>query len=259
MLRRGVGGSILWSPGGVWVAEIGASKGGGCSQFRETPDQDPGFVFPFNGQILSQQVTWTPECETTFQKLKTNLVQASVLVAPEPKKTFYCAHQCFNLRIGGCTEPDWAIRGWPCGKINHKLLPGKVVYTSEEKEYLVLVWVLKKLHTYLYGRSLAVLANLNPLVWLNWVYINNMCLLLWSLALQNTTSWFSTGWGNRTVLGMDCSVKLSWCPLSSGFLFWPASSGPIHRSHQVWQVNGQRGRTVKTRAEERSSHFNTLI
>ncbi|XP_040182565.1 uncharacterized protein LOC120915829, partial [Rana temporaria] len=134
---------------------------------------------------LPRQVLWSPECEVAFQTLKTALVNAPVLVTPDPNKRFIVHTDASMFGLGAVLSQIGEDGGeHPVAYLSRKLLPREVSYATIEKECLALVWALKKLTPYLYGRAFTLITDHNPLVWLNRVSGDNARLLRWSLALQ---------------------------------------------------------------------------
>ncbi|XP_040278175.1 uncharacterized protein LOC120993770, partial [Bufo bufo] len=134
---------------------------------------------------LPRQVLWSPECEVAFQALKTALVNAPVLVTPDPNKRFIVHTDASMFGLGAVLSQIGEDGGeHPVAYLSRKLLPREVSYATIEKECLALVWALKKLTPYLYGRAFTLITDHNPLVWLNRVSGDNARLLRWSLALQ---------------------------------------------------------------------------
>ncbi|CAJ0940772.1 unnamed protein product [Ranitomeya imitator] len=132
-----------------------------------------------------RQVTWTPECEEALCQLKDALTNTPVLAAPNPTKHFlvHTDASMFGLvAVLSQVGPDGQEH--PVAYLSRKLLPREVSYAAIEKDCLAVVWALKKLQPYLYGRQFSLLTDHNPLVWLNRVSGDNARLLRWSLALQ---------------------------------------------------------------------------
>ncbi|CAM4682683.1 unnamed protein product [Caretta caretta] len=69
--------------------------------------------------------------------------------------------------------------------LSKKLLPREQHYAAIEKECLAMVWALKKLEPYLFGRHFTVYTDHSPLTWLHQMKGANAKLLRWSLLLQD--------------------------------------------------------------------------
>ncbi|CAM4625537.1 unnamed protein product [Lepidochelys olivacea] len=73
----------------------------------------------------------------------------------------------------------------PIVYLSKKLLPQEQHYAAIEKECLAMVWALKKLEPYLFGRHFTVYTDHSPLTWLHQMKGANAKLLRWSLLLQD--------------------------------------------------------------------------
>ncbi|CAM4491520.1 unnamed protein product [Lepidochelys olivacea] len=69
--------------------------------------------------------------------------------------------------------------------LSKKLLPWEQHYAAIEKECLAMVWALKKLEPYLFGRHFTVYTDHSPLTWLHQMKGANAKLLRRSLLLQD--------------------------------------------------------------------------
>ncbi|XP_040182571.1 uncharacterized protein LOC120915831 [Rana temporaria] len=160
---------------------------------------------------LPKQVAWSPECATAFQGLKTALSEAPVLAAPDPTKTFLVHTDASMFGLGAVlSQVGEDGMEHPVAYLSRKLLPREVSYATVEKECLALVWALKKLQPYLYGRAFTLLTDHNPLIWLNRVSGDNPRLLRWSLALQpyNFTLQYRPGKQNGNADGLSRQTDL---------------------------------------------------
>ncbi|CAM4639737.1 unnamed protein product, partial [Caretta caretta] len=73
----------------------------------------------------------------------------------------------------------------PIVYLSKKFLPREPHYAAIEKECLAMVWALKKLEPYLFGRHFTVYTDHSPLTWLHQMKGANAKLLRWSLLLQD--------------------------------------------------------------------------
>lgn len=132
-----------------------------------------------------RMIHWTPACDSAFQQLKSALASNPVLAAPDYKKCFVVQTDASTYGLGAVlSQVNEAGEEHPIAFISRKLLDREVAYATIEKECLAIVWALKKLQPYLYGREFTILTDHNPLTWLNRVSGDNGRLLRWSLALQ---------------------------------------------------------------------------
>ncbi|CAM4491408.1 unnamed protein product [Lepidochelys kempii] len=73
----------------------------------------------------------------------------------------------------------------PIVYLSKKLLSREQHYVAIEKECLAMVWALKKLEPYLFGRHFTVYTDHSPLTWLHQMKGANAKLLRWRLLLQD--------------------------------------------------------------------------
>ncbi|CAM5166362.1 unnamed protein product [Natator depressus] len=73
----------------------------------------------------------------------------------------------------------------PIVYLSKKLLPQEQHYAATKKQCLAMVWALKKLEPYLFGRHFTVYTDHSPLTWLHQMKGANAKLLRWSLLLQD--------------------------------------------------------------------------
>ncbi len=74
---------------------------------------------------------------------------------------------------------------YPVRYLSRKLKPAECAYSVIERECLALVWAVKKLAVYLYGREFVLQTDHQPLLYLNKARVVNERCLRWSLYLQH--------------------------------------------------------------------------
>jgi hypothetical protein len=133
----------------------------------------------------SLTVVWTPECEQSFVKLKELMTKAPVLCSPDYSLPFVVQVDASEHGLGAVLSQVQAGEEHPICYLNRKLLPRESNYATIEKECLAIVWALRTLDVYLFGRSFTVQTDHNPIRWLNDFKGKNQRLLRWSLTLQD--------------------------------------------------------------------------
>lgn len=110
---------------------------------------------------------WSEQCEHAFQELKTRLTQAPVLVFADPQKP-YVLHVDASLEgLGGVLYQEHSDGLRPVAFISRSLSPAEKNYPAHKLEFLALKWaVVDKLHDYLYGATLQVRTDNNPLTYI---------------------------------------------------------------------------------------------
>lgn len=151
-----------------------------CPQFQHS-----GETSDLTQKNSTRMINWTPICDSVLHTLKSTLACNPVLAAPDYNRRFVVQTDASTYGLGVVLgQLNDAGEEHPVAFIRRRLLVREVVYATAEKECLAIVWALKKLQPYLYGREFTILADHNPLTWLNRVSGDNGHLLRFSLALQ---------------------------------------------------------------------------
>ncbi|CAM5129251.1 unnamed protein product [Natator depressus] len=132
------------------------------------------------------KVVWTKQCQEAFWALKEALVSGPVLANPDFDKPFVVFTDASDTGLGAVLmQEDEKGERHPIVYLSKKLLPREQHYAAIEKECLAMVWALKKLEPYLFGRHFTVYTDHSPLTWLHQMKGANAKLLRWSLLLQD--------------------------------------------------------------------------
>ncbi|CAM4532478.1 unnamed protein product [Lepidochelys kempii] len=132
------------------------------------------------------KVVWTEQCQVAFRALKEALVSGPVLANPDFDKPFVVFTDASDTGLGAVLmQEDEKGERHPIMYLSKKLLPREQHYAAIEKECLAMVWALKKLEPYLFGRHFTVYTDPSPLTWLHQMKGANAKLLRWSLLLQD--------------------------------------------------------------------------
>ncbi|XP_065438320.1 uncharacterized protein LOC135981052 [Chrysemys picta bellii] len=132
------------------------------------------------------KVVWTEECQEALRALKEALVSGPVLANPDFDKPFMVFTDASDTGLGAVLmQEDEKGERHPIVYLSKKLLPREQNYAAIEKECLAMVWALKKLEPYLFGRHFTVHTDHSPLTWLHQMKGANAKLLRWSLLLQD--------------------------------------------------------------------------
>ena len=109
---------------------------------------------------------WTSECETAFQALKTNLMQAPVLAIADPALPYELHTDASGTGLGAALyqKRDGVLR--PVAYASRGLSISESHYPAHKLEFLALRWaVCHKFHDFLYGSKFHVLTDNNPLTY----------------------------------------------------------------------------------------------
>ncbi|CAM5124296.1 unnamed protein product [Natator depressus] len=132
------------------------------------------------------KVVWTEQCQEAFRALKEALVSGPVLANPDFDKAFVVFTNASDTGLGAVLmQEDEKGERHPIVYLSKKLLPREQHYAAIEKECLAMVWALRKLEPYFFGRHFTVYTDHSPLTWLHQMKGANAKLLRWSLLLQD--------------------------------------------------------------------------
>ncbi|CAM4591762.1 unnamed protein product [Lepidochelys kempii] len=128
------------------------------------------FIYIENMTIKAEKckVVWTEQCQEAFRALKEALVSGPVLTNPDFDKPFMVFTNTSDVGLGAVLmQEDEKGERHPIVYLSKKLLPQEQHYAAIEKECLAMVWALKKLEPYLFGRHFTVYIDHSPLTWLH--------------------------------------------------------------------------------------------
>ena len=113
---------------------------------------------------------WTPECQASFELLKTLLSNDPVLKSPDFNQPFILQVNASNYGTGEVllqtSKTDNLLH--PVCYFSYRLKPHQLAYSTVEKELLGLILALQKFHCYLQGtEEVVVYTDHNPLIFLN--------------------------------------------------------------------------------------------
>ena len=122
-------------------------------------------VSPLN-QLLSKDTPWywSPECKGSFQALKDTLALSSVLAHYSPKLEVQLAVDASPVGLGAVIShitEDGTER--PIAYASRSLTKAERNYSVIEKEALAIIFGIRKLQQYLYGRKFTLLTDHQPL------------------------------------------------------------------------------------------------
>ena len=133
-----------------------------------------------------QKFVWSNECQCAFEKIKSLLLSAPVLKAPDFGKPFKLQVDASDIGIGAVLlqEGHHGINH-PVSYFSQKFNKHQVNYSTTEKETLALLLSLQHFDVYLNSTStIEVYTDHNPLVFIDKMKNKNQRLLRWSLAFQ---------------------------------------------------------------------------
>jgi hypothetical protein len=129
-------------------------------------------------------VNWSRETKDAFEKLKSAMVNAPVLISPDFDKTFYLEVDSSMIATGACLFQMVNNTCRPILFISKKFSESESKLSALERECLGLLIIVTKLKYYLLGRKFILLMDAKPLVYLKDQACNSSKLLRWSLRLS---------------------------------------------------------------------------
>jgi len=110
---------------------------------------------------------WTQEHQTAFEEVKARLVADPVLVCPDLDKPFILQTDASDYGIGAIVTQE-TERGEKVISYSSRTLNGaEKNYSTTEKEFLAILWAIRKLKPYLEGYHFKEVTDHMALKWLN--------------------------------------------------------------------------------------------
>ena len=134
-----------------------------------------------------QKFVWTSACQSAFERIKSVLLLAPVLVAPNFSAPFKLFVDACDIGVGGVLlQEDLQGIDHPVCYFSKKFDAHQCNYSTCEKETLALLLSLQHFDIYLRPTvaPVQVFTDHNPLVFINKMRNSNQRLLRWSLTLQ---------------------------------------------------------------------------
>ena len=126
--------------------------------------------------------SWSAECESSFQLLKSALTQAPILAYPDLNQNsspFVLQTDASTFGLGAVLEQDGPVIAYA----SRTLTKCEQNYSVIQKECLAIVYALKQFRHYILGRKFLLLTDHAPLQWLGSQKMEGM-LCHWKLSIQ---------------------------------------------------------------------------
>ncbi|KAL7883342.1 hypothetical protein SRHO_G00010000 [Serrasalmus rhombeus] len=115
-----------------------------------------------SGSLLADK--WSVECESSFQELKSKLVNAPTLAFANFSLPFILEVDASHQGLGAVLSQEQDGRVRPIAYASRSLNPNEKMYSSMKLEFLGLKWAMtEKFHEYLWGQQCVVWTDNNPL------------------------------------------------------------------------------------------------
>ena len=133
----------------------------------------------------ANQVTWTQDHQTAFDKIKESLTKKPILKLVDFGKPFILQTDASNTGLGAVLSQEYDGVKWPVAYASRKLSDAEKNYAVVERECLAVVWATKKFYPYLYGREFVLETDHQPLMYLQKSKTINGRLMRWALHIQS--------------------------------------------------------------------------
>ena len=138
---------------------------GMCGFYRKHIPEFAKIAVPlYNLTKKNVDFIWTKECQTSFEALKTSLIQAPVLVRADVTKPFIVTTDASQTHVGGVLsqiQEDGSDR--PIGYFSKKLKPPESRYSTTDREALAIILTCRHFHHYLWGTKFIIYTDHRPL------------------------------------------------------------------------------------------------
>lgn len=132
-----------------------------------------------------QKWEWSEQHQQSFERLKTALTEAPVLIRPDFSKPFRVQCDASAGSIGSVlTQEDDEGNEHPVIYLSRVLTPPERNYSTTERELLSVKWSLRKLRPYIEGYKFEVITDHSALKWLKNLKDPTGRLARWALELQ---------------------------------------------------------------------------
>ncbi|XP_072037234.1 uncharacterized protein [Amphiura filiformis] len=130
------------------------------------------------------KINWERSQELAFQTLKSMLGKAPILHLPDFHRQFILRTDASDVAIGAVLFQEFEGVKFPLAYLSKKLNKAQRGYAIMEKECLAVVWAIRKLELYLYGRDFVLETDHQPLLCVKRSKVANGRIMRWALSLQ---------------------------------------------------------------------------
>lgn len=145
-------------------------------------------VSPLNALIKAKRkketITWTPEAEASFLKLKQALVSAPILCSPDFSKPFIIQCDASDTGLGGVLTQNINNQEIVIAFASRSLSQCERRYPVTQKECLAVIFSIEKFRPYIEGTHFTVISDHYSLIWLHNLKEPTGKLARWAVKLQ---------------------------------------------------------------------------
>lgn len=136
------------------------------------------------GKRIPNSLPWNEDAQAAFETIKSLLAAIPKLRAPDLTKEFTLTTDASEKAVGACLSQCFEGENVPIAFFSRKLSPAQAKWSTIEREAFAIVWALGRVDTWVFGATINVVTDHNPLVYLARSAGGNARLTRWSLALQ---------------------------------------------------------------------------
>jgi len=159
---------------------------------------------------VPSKLPWGDEQSKAFDLLKQKLCQATTdsLQIVDFSKPFTIHVDASDFQVAGVlsqSSSDGSDR--PVAFISLKLTPTQRAWATVEKEVFAAIWALKRFRNWIFGKSVTIYTDNNPITFLTESAPNSAKLTRWALAIQQYDVTFCYKAGQKNVAA-DCLSRM---------------------------------------------------
>ena len=113
------------------------------------------------------KLRWSEQASAAFEYFRLKLSEYPILRLFDSNREVYVATDSSDFTLGGTMFQEYDGVLYPVKYLSRKLKPAETRYSTIERECLAIVWAIKQLHSYVYGRTLTLMSDHQPLSYLN--------------------------------------------------------------------------------------------
>ena len=135
-----------------------------ANQYRKFVGNMSTLAAPLNELLQhKQRWQWTAERQHSFDRIKKNITEDTVLAHYDPKEEIYLAVDASPVGLGAVISHGQGKHEKPIAFASRTLTDAEKNYSQIDREALAIIYGIKKFHYYLYGRKFVLYSDNQPL------------------------------------------------------------------------------------------------